>query len=184
MRRILVVPIGREFGPWVERFLRELSDFWRAQVELAHPILPPPAAFHPRIKKFFSPYLAEFLRSLARDVDFVLGLCEEELYSPYRPMVFSEVSLSARTALVSAHTLREFLFGPEPETLFVERLQKEAIQALGKLLGLPPCRNPRCVMFPASSLMEVDMKSPHFCPECQMRLRLLQLSRGEVRVFS
>ncbi len=183
MRRILVVPIGKVFGPWLERFLQGLSDFWRVQVELTNPIAPPPAAFNPRLRKFFCPYLAEFLRSVARDVDFVLGLCEEELYSPTRPLVFSESHVSARTAVISVQALREFLFGPEPEVLFVERLRKEAVKALAHLLGLPPCRNPKCVMFPASTLMELDIKSSEFCPECQMKLRLLQVSRGEVRVI-
>lgn len=182
MRRILVVPIGRVFGPWLERFLQELSDFWKAQVELTNPVPPPPAAFHPRLKKFFGPYLAEFLRSLSREVDFVLGVCGEELYSPRRIQVFSEINLSSRTALLSAQSLREFLFGPDPETLFTERLRKEAIRALGHLLGLSPCKNVHCVMYQPSSLMEIDLKSSHLCPECQMRLRLLQLTRGEVRV--
>ncbi len=181
MRRILVVPIGRVFGPWLERFLQELSDFWRAQVELTQPVPPPAAAFHPRLRKFFAPYLADFLRSLSREVDFVLGVCGEELYSPRSPLVFTEISFSARSALVSARNLQEFLFGPEPESLFVERLRKEAIRALGHLLGLGSCPNPRCVMHPPSSLMELDLKGTEFCPECQMRLRLVQVLRGEVR---
>jgi len=102
MRRILVVPIGRVFGPWLERFLQDLSNFWRAQLELSRPVNPPPAAFHPRLRKFFAPYLVEYLRSLSREVDFVLGVCGEELYSPRAPVVFTEVSFSSRAALVSA----------------------------------------------------------------------------------
>ncbi|QJA05702.1 hypothetical protein FVE67_02320 [Thermosulfurimonas marina] len=181
MRRVLVVPIGRVFGPWLERFLQDLSNFWQAQLELAHPVTPPPAAFHPRLRKFFAPYLVEYLRTLSREVDFVLGVCGEELYSPRAPVVFTEVSFSSRSALISARQLQEFLFGPEPERVFVERLHKEAVRALGHLLGLGPCPNPRCVMHPPSSLMELDLKGPEFCPECRMRLRLLQVLRGELR---
>ncbi|RUM88135.1 MAG: hypothetical protein DSZ24_04580 [Thermodesulfatator sp.] len=181
MRRILVVPIGRVFGPWLERFLQDLSNFWQAELELARPITPPAAAFHPRLRKFFAPYLVDYLRSLSRDVDYVLGVCGEELYSPRSPIVFTEVSFSSQAALISARLLQEFLFGPEPENVFVERLRKEAIRALGHLLGLGPCSNPRCVMHPPSTLMEVDLKGTEFCPECRIRLRLFQIRRGEVR---
>ena len=176
-----MVPIGRVFGPGLERFLQGLSDFWRAQVEITEPVSPPPAAFHPRRKRFFGPYLAEFLRSISEEADFVLGLCAEEIYSTEPLEVFYEVNLSSRTALLSAQSLRTFLFGPDPETLFAERLRKEAIRLLGHLLGLPSCKDIHCVMYQPSSLMEIDMKSALLCPECQMRLRLLQLARGEVR---
>ncbi|WP_297058277.1 hypothetical protein [Thermosulfurimonas sp.] len=181
MRRVLVVPIGRVFGPWLERFLRELSEFWRVQVELSRPITPPAAAFHPRLRKFFAPYVAEFLRSVSGEVDFVLGVCGEELYSPRSPLVFVEVSFSSRSALVSARNLQEFLFGTEPERLLVERLRKESIRALGHLLGLGSCPDPLCVMHPPSSLMELDLKGTDFCPQCRMRLQMLHLVRGEVR---
>ncbi len=171
--RLLIVPVGRKvIGPWVERLMNQLAETFSVQVELARPLTYPLPAFNPSRRKFFAHLIIDYLRDVAREADFILGLTDVDLYSVHYNSVISECHLQARSALISIERLKDFLFGERPEDLFFERLYKETLRSLGYMLGLPSCRNPRCVMYPSSTLIETDFKSSSFCPECQTRLRL------------
>ena len=171
--RILIVPVGNQaIGPWVERLMNQLAEAFRVEVQLAKPLSYPPPAFNPARRKFFANLIADYLREIAGEVDFVLGFTDVELYSVHYNSVISECHFRSRSAVISVGRLKDFLFGERPEEVFFERLYKETIRSLGHMLGLPPCSNPKCVMYPSQTLFETDYKSSNFCPECQTRLRL------------
>ncbi len=171
--KVLVVPIGPvSGGPWLERLLRELAEGLAMEIQLSRPIAYPGPAFNPARKKFFSHTIIDFLREIAGQVDFVLGLTEAELYSVHANSVWSEVHLGSRAGVIALSRLREFLVGERPEELLCQRLYKEMIRALGQMLGLRSCANPRCVMYPPRTLFELDLKGVALCPECRFRLRL------------
>ncbi|WP_022852578.1 archaemetzincin [Thermodesulfatator atlanticus] len=171
-RSILLVPVGRVSGPWIEKLMNQLAESFLARIELTNPVPYPPSAFCLRRKRFFAHFLIDFLRQHAGDVDFVVGLTDAELYNIHYNSVISETHFQARSAVISVGKLREFLFGERPEELFYKRLYKEILRSLGHMLGLGPCLNPHCVMYPSLSLMETDLKSSRFCPECALKLRL------------
>ncbi len=170
--RILIVPVGKAVGPWLERLMGQLAEAFIAQIELAKPIPYPLPAFNPARKRFFAHLIIDYLREVAGNVDFVVGLTDVELYSVHCNSVICETHFQARSAVISVGRLRDFLFGEKPEEVFYQRLYKEILRALGHMMGLPPCSNPHCVMYPSLSLYETDLKSSSFCPECLLKLRL------------
>jgi hypothetical protein len=55
------------------------------------------------------------------------------------------------------------------------RSEKESMRALGEIVGLTPCLNPHCCMFPHSTEAELDAKGRNQCPPCHLRsLELLK----------
>ncbi len=164
--------MGKASGPWLEKLMSQLAEMFMAQIELAKPVPYPLPAFNPRRRRFFAHLIIDYLREIAGNVDFVVGLTDAELYSVHANSVICETHLQARSAVISVGCLKNFLFGERPEEVFYERLYKEILRAIGHMLGLPPCRNPRCVMYPSLSLYETDLKAPSFCPECEMKLKL------------
>ncbi|AEH45698.1 peptidase zinc-dependent [Thermodesulfatator indicus DSM 15286] len=169
---MLLVPFGKVSGPWLEELIKELAETFHSQVELTRPLSYPPSAFCFKRRRFFAHLLIDFLREKAGPVDFVIGLTDAELYSVNYNSVISESHFQARAAVVSVNKLRDFLFGERPEELFLERVFKEILRSFGHMLGLGPCFNPRCVMYPSLSLVETDLKSSSFCPDCSLKLRL------------
>lgn len=53
--------------------------------------------------------------------------------------------------------------------LFSRRVEKEAVAALARVMGLKSCPNPACALFPHQSELELDQKGRGLCPPCQVR---------------
>ncbi|OAG26826.1 archaemetzincin [Thermodesulfatator autotrophicus] len=169
---MLLVPLGKVSGPWLEELIKEIAENFQTQVELTRPLPYPPSAFCFRRRRFFAHLIIDFLREKAGPVDFVVGLADAELYNVHHNSIISESHFQARAAVISVNKLRDFLFGERPEELFRKRVYKEILRSFGHMLGLGHCRNPRCVMYPSLTLMETDLKGNSFCPECSLKLRL------------
>ncbi len=170
--KVLIIPIGNVLGPWIERLMHRLAEGFAAEVQLGRPIPYPLPAFDPTRKKFFCHTIIDFLRQIAGEVDFVLGLTDAELYSVHANSVVTEVHFQARSAVITLGRLREFLLGEHPEEVLFDRLYKEVLRSLGLMLGLGGCVNPRCVMHPSNTAFEIDLKDASFCPECLVKIRL------------
>jgi len=95
----------------------------------------------------------------------ILGITPYDLYSDGLNFVFGIASPLGRAALVSYARLKT----PD-EMLFTSRLRKEITHEMGHAFGLEHCTTPGCVMNFSNSLLEVDMKSENFCPECRAKL--------------
>ncbi len=70
----------------------------------------------------------------------MLGVVAVDLYIPILTFVFGEAQMGGPCAVVSAHRLRQELYGlpPDPE-LFRQRVLKEAVHELGHTLNLTHC---------------------------------------------
>lgn len=97
----------------------------------------------------------------------LLGVIDVDLYVPGLNFVFG---LAGRyTAIISVTRLRPEFYGErENETLFRERLLKEAIHELGHIFGLHHCPDKLCVMHFSNSLEDTDIKSTGFCRSCSI----------------
>jgi archaemetzincin len=101
----------------------------------------------------------------------VLGLVDVDLFVPDSGFVFGEADRESRVAVLSISRLRQ---GAD-ETLLRRRVQVEGLHQAGHLVGLSYCEDPRCAMFLASSLPDVDRKQTALCHIC--RNELAKLSR-------
>jgi archaemetzincin len=92
----------------------------------------------------------------------VLGVTACDLFVPVLTFVFGEAQLDGNCAVVSSARLGEEFYGlPGSETLFRERLLKEAAHELGHTFGLRHCADWRCVM--ASSHAVTPTWRGHSC---------------------
>lgn len=97
----------------------------------------------------------------------MLGLTDQDLYSPVLTYVFGEAELGGRAAVVSTHRFRNEFYGlsVNPKRL-KSRLIKEVVHELGHTFGLIHCEYQGCVMYPSSYVEEIDQKSADFCSSC------------------
>lgn len=101
--------------------------------------------------------------------NFVLGVADVDLFVPDSPFVFGEADRESKAALVSLFRLRQ---GADTDTLR-RRLQVEGVHQTGHLAGLSYCEDPRCVMFLATSVQDVDRKGVSLCNLCRNELAKL-----------
>jgi archaemetzincin len=107
----------------------------------------------------------------------ILGMMDEDIYSSYLNFVFGiamkPLSYSFKQsilALISITRLREsFYRREEDESLFEQRVLKEALHELGHTFSLEHCNN-YCIMRFSNSLRDTDEKPPKFCDECLKKL--------------
>ncbi|WP_456397239.1 archaemetzincin family Zn-dependent metalloprotease [Desulfurobacterium sp.] len=103
-----------------------------------------------------------------KECDLVLGITEKDLFVDGLNFVFGIADPLSGRALISIARLKNSFYRlPEDKKLLKIRALKEAVHEIGHLLGLPHCYNKRCVMSFSNSIVDVDRKSLHFCPECQ-----------------
>lgn len=93
----------------------------------------------------------------------VMGITDVDLFIPDSPFVFGESDRESKAAVVSVFRLRQ---GAEGDALR-RRLQVEALQSAGHLVGLSYCEDARCAMFYAQAPAEVDRKNVGLCNLCR-----------------
>jgi archaemetzincin len=118
--------------------------------------------------------LAEFVFH-AVSGDKAVFVVHEDLFRASREFVFAHAKNSC--AVVSATRLDPRFYGPPADLpsaglLFRERIRKEVLRQIGRLCGLPDCRDKSCVMAPSDSVEDVDSKGMEFCGKCRAGLNL------------
>lgn len=102
----------------------------------------------------------------------VLGVVDRDLYVPELNFVFGLGDPRGRRAIMALPRLREAFYRRTPaESLFLDRVAKEAIHELGHTYGMSHCSNKRCVMAFSNSLADTDYKSREFCPIHQAQIK-------------
>ena len=69
----------------------------------------------------------------------------------------------------------------ENHAQFQRRLEKESTRAVGLLMGLGDCPNPRCCLFAHTDAAQLDAKGRNLCPPCTVRTREALRRRGMKR---
>ncbi len=103
----------------------------------------------------------------------LLAVTTLDLYSPIFSCFFGEAQLGGTCALVSLHRLKqEFYDLPPDQETFLARCEKEAIHEIAHTFGLLHCSNKHCIMYPSNNIIDTDVKSNTFCPDCTCLLKI------------
>ena len=68
-----------------------------------------------------------------------------------------------RVAVVNVKSLKPS--NGDAETMG-RRVEREVMQGIGILMGIPACPNPQCAMFQYTTDEELDAKGRNYCPPC------------------
>lgn len=116
--------------------------------------------------------LSEILNYLPSDGQKIIGITNVDIYIPILTFLFGEAQLEGKGAIVSTFRLRNEFYGlPRDDDLLYIRTLKEVIHELGHTMGLIHCHDFLCAMHFSTSVEDIDLKKPMFCPECQKKLR-------------
>ena len=103
----------------------------------------------------------------------LLAITELDLYSPIFSCLFGEAQLGGGCALVSLFRLRQEFYNLTPDLdTFLARCEKEAVHELAHTFGLTHCHEKHCIMYPSNNIIDTDVKSNTFCPNCAARLKI------------
>lgn len=107
----------------------------------------------------------------AASYDAVVFVTDADLFRPDTEAVFGEIDPKGRAAVLSVKRLREAFYRRKADPAKQRsRFVKGIVQGIGRIRGLPDCRDPRCVMAPVGALGDLDLKGEKFCSNCTKRL--------------
>lgn len=168
--RILLVPVGSLDFSVLQWLCVALQDSLRLPCTVSAQRMDVSSAFNPVRRQVHSTQILSRLSALpVTDSTKILGVADMDLFIPILTFVFGEAQLGKKAALISTCRLRQSFYGlPDDETLFYERVEKEAIHELGHAFGLIHCGRFDCVMHFSNSIEQVDLKSNAFCESCEI----------------
>lgn len=157
--RARLVPVG----DFPRDMLEKLS--WRTGLPIIPTSLDPAPAYHAGRDQYDSTRLLIELKD--RYSGAVLGATALDLFIPVLTFVFGEAELAGRVGVFSICRLREEFYGMPPnQELLVERAVRELLHELGHMAGLVHCQDAACVMSPAHSVEQVDVRDDTYCLAC------------------
>jgi len=110
-------------------------------------------------------------KSKRNDYEKWLLIVDVDLYSNGLNFIFGLANPYSGVSIISLTRLRQRFYDmPENESLFIERMKKEATHELGHLFYLGHCPDKRCVMHFSNSLYDTDEKLAYFCEKCRKTL--------------
>lgn len=128
----------------------------------------PGGAFNPEREQYLAKRL---LRTVIKESENIgLGVTGKDIYSEGLNFVFGQASPNHNSAVLSIHRLNPSYLGESDESLFFERIKKEAVHEIGHVLGLKHCPNDRCVMHFSNNIRSVDIKGRNLCDSCKNKL--------------
>jgi archaemetzincin len=164
-----LLPIGNVEDGLLKTLRPALEETFHVSSKVLPVRLDPQFAFHGERQQYHSSEILQRMQSfLTADSWRMLGVVEVDLYIPILTFVFGEAQMGGPCAVLSAHRLRQELYGlpPDPE-LFHQRVLKEAVHELGHTLNLTHCEDYTCAMAPSHAVEWIDLKESTLCASCR-----------------
>jgi archaemetzincin len=170
--KIVVVPLGEVDFMLVNRLATNIGPVYGRSVDILKGMKMPDEALNiVRNQYYASILLAKLERVKANQKEFVLGVCEEDIYLPDESYIIGHSDTVSATAIVSLFRIRQEFYGlPEDEMKVYTRLFKQSIHQLAHLFDMTSCRNPRCINYYSQNMMDIDTKGEKFCDICKRHL--------------
>jgi archaemetzincin len=170
--KITLKPIGDIDNNILEELKERLSQTFGCPVEIIPEANNLERAYDSKRQQYLaSKLLARLKKSGVAKDEKILGIVDVDLYAPGLNFIFGQADINSGVALISLCRLRQEYYGlPSDNTLFLDRVAKEAVHELGHTFGLGHCKNAKCVMHFSNSLADTDLKQPAFCSKCRPKL--------------
>jgi archaemetzincin len=170
--KIVVVPLGEVDFIMVNRLATNIGPVFGRSVDILKGMKMPDEAYNVvRSQHYATILLNKLERVKANPREFVLGVCEEDIYLPDEPYIIGHSDIVSGTSVVSLFRIRQEFYGlPEDEMKVYTRLYKQSIHQLAHLFEMTSCRNPCCVNYYSQNMMDIDSKGEKFCDLCKRQL--------------
>lgn len=170
---ISAIPIGLLPDGLLSWLVKHLSEIVERQVIPGDMVQLPPEAYNSQRGQYLGEALLAVLNAHPNHVDGqALGLIDADCYAPGLDYILGVADPGLRAAIVALPRLRQSFLGlPDDESIFRQRVLKEAVYELGQTWGLDHCADPHCVMYFSSSQQDIDAKNLDLCPSCLSRLK-------------
>ncbi len=169
MKLLHLLPIGNVEDGLLKDLRPALEQTFLVPCKVLPVRLDPQFAFHVERQQYHSSEILHRMQGFLTPNSWrILGVVALDLYIPILTFVFGEAQMGGPCALVSAHRLRQELYGlpPDPE-LFRQRVIKEAVHELGHTLNLTHCDDYSCAMAPSHAVEWIDLKESTLCSACR-----------------
>jgi archaemetzincin len=168
-----IVPVNAIDSSLLSRIGMCLEERFLLTATVERPIRIPQTAVNSARKQLFvNTVMSKALAAQPPFDGYVLAITDFDLYKIAHQFIFGDASEEKRVAVVSYHRLRSGFYGDAAdENLLFQRLLKECVHELGRVIGLNRCHNVRCAMHFSTSIYDADQKSSHFCEVCERRSR-------------
>jgi archaemetzincin len=168
---IKLQPVGEIDGQLLNGLQKGLQNILGCPVALKHSMKLPSGAYHADRDQYLADDVLDKLRAARKTGTYVLGVTGANIFTHGKNFVFGEANPSDEVAIISLFLLTPHdADGPSQDDLLLQRAIKESVHEIGHLLGMEHCPNGSCVMHFSGSLIDTDVKMPHFCTNCQPRL--------------
>src|ERR1017187_7670827 len=148
MKLLHLLPIGNVDDGMLKDMCPEIEEILRIPCRGLPARLYPEFAFHGERQQYHSSEILRRRQSfLPADSWRMLRIAAVDMYIPILTFVFGEAQMGGPCAVVSAHRLRQELYGlPADPELFRQRALKEAVHELVHTVNLTHCEDYRCAM--------------------------------------
>ena len=170
VRTITIVPVGNLPADLVPRVQSFVDRYYNTETRLVRGI----SSSHANLKE-----LAGIVAKSTKRCDTFVLILAASVTSAEGDPLHAVRRIADNTALVDVVSLKPETpqAGSDPERHF-RRVEKETMRALGELIGLEQCPNPRCCMSAQNTEQELDEKGRNLCPPCLLRSREILRKAG------
>jgi len=170
--KIVVVPLGEVDFMMVNKLATHIGPVFNRSVDILKGLKAPEEAYNVVRNQYYATIIMSKLERIkANHKEQILGVCEEDLYLPDENYILAHSDPVAQTAVISLNRIRQEFYGlPEDDTKIYTRLYKQSIQQIVYLNNVTGCRNPRCVHYYSTNMMDIDNKNEKLCDICKRQL--------------
>ncbi len=175
MKRLVeIVPLGIADPGLLSALCEGIARSLPLQCQIGDAGRLPAEALDTKRGQYHATRILAYLDASHRNAFRLLGVTNEDLFTPIMRYLFGEAMLPGKAALVSTYRLGNALpqsQHPNDYAVFVDRVVKEGIHELGHTFGLTHCQEPRCVMAASLDMTRIDAKSAQLCDYCSLMLK-------------
>jgi len=168
-KSIYVLPLGNVSLDFIEKLKSDLEKVFDFEIKLENKIEISDYAYNKEKNKYNGRIILNELSKVNfKNCEKILAITDEDLFTEDLDYIFGQAESSGKVCLISIKRLDPEFYKEKPnESLFYNRILKEAVHELGHTFSLKHCQNKKCVMHFSNNIENTDLKSKNFCTKCE-----------------